>query len=544
MTSDMARAEQPLHARQGPVVEDATPEHVEESARRTFPVAEWPALALRPERLDRDMRRKRPPALSFLLRMVTARRVAAVLTLLALDFLGVSLAIFTALALKALVLELFGNGAPLKLGAELHETGRFLPFTYLLTVLLFWRSGLYASRSQRPGLTRIVASLFQVAVVALIFAVVSGQHFRSFYIFWGSLVFGLIYVPLLRHLYERGTGALLRAAGYRRRAVLVGTGTQIIDVAHALRETARSGSTRTPVEIVGYLTSEPLPSPNGLRALGAIGDLNGVLDSERVDEVIIADSAFPQGEAVDLVDRCHRRGVRVCIAPTTMEILINRAEFVPGESVPLFELGPPVFEGIDFAVKRAFDVVVSTALVILLSPMLAVIALAIRVSSRGPVLFRSMRPGIGQQPFACLKFRTMYADAEHRQDELDELNEANGALFKIRDDPRLTPVGRFLRRFSLDELPQLVNVLRGEMSMVGPRPLPERDFELLHEWHRKRYLVLPGMTGLWQVSGRSELDFDDLVRLDFIYLERWSLALDLAILAKTLPAVLTRRGAY
>jgi exopolysaccharide biosynthesis polyprenyl glycosylphosphotransferase len=545
----MARAEQAPGGGQSPVVADmAAPgakDGVSKQPPAAFPEAEWPALALRPARLDRDMRRKRPPALSFLLRMVTVRRVAAVLALLALDFLGVSLAIFTALVLKALVLEIFGNGAPLKLGDEIHETGRFLPFTYLLTVLLFWRSGLYASRSQRPGLTRIVASLFQVAVVALIFAVVSGQHFRSFYVFWGSLVFGLIYVPLLRHLYERTTGVILRAAGYRRRAVLVGTGTQIVEVAHALRDTARAGSTRTPVEIVGYLAAEPLPATSGLRSLGALGDLDRVLVSdERVDEVIIADSEFPQAQAVELVDRCHSRGVRVCIAPTTMEILINRAEFVPGESVPLFELGPPVFEGIDFALKRAFDVAFAGIFLVLLSPMLALIALAIRLTSRGPVLYRSIRPGIGQKPFACLKFRTMYADAEDRQDELDELNEASGALFKIRDDPRLTPVGRLLRRFSLDELPQLVNVLRGEMSMVGPRPLPERDYELLQDWHRKRYLVLPGMTGLWQVSGRSELDFDDLVRLDFIYLERWSLALDLAILAKTVPAVLTRRGAY
>ena len=148
------------------------------------------------------------------------------------------------------------------------------------------------------------------------------------------------------------------------------------------------------------------------------------------------------------------------------------------------------------------------------------------------------------KPFRCLKFRTMREHSDQIQADLESLNEASGALFKIRQDPRLTPVGRLLRRFSLDELPQLVNVLRGDMSMVGPRPLPERDYQLLQEWHRKRYLVLPGMTGLWQVSGRSQLDFDDLVRLDFIYLERWSLALDLAILAKTIPAVLTRRGAY
>jgi len=138
----------------------------------------------------------------------------------------------------------------------------------------------------------------------------------------------------------------------------------------------------------------------------------------------------------------------------------------------------------------------------------------------------------------------MHSDAEERQAELEAMNEASGALFKIRRDPRLTPVGRVLRRFSLDELPQLVNVLRGEMSLVGPRPLPQRDYDKLEEWHRKRYLVLPGITGLWQVSGRSELDFDDLVHLDFIYLEHWSLALDLSILLKTIPAVLSRHGAY
>jgi lipopolysaccharide/colanic/teichoic acid biosynthesis glycosyltransferase len=138
----------------------------------------------------------------------------------------------------------------------------------------------------------------------------------------------------------------------------------------------------------------------------------------------------------------------------------------------------------------------------------------------------------------------MHTDAEQRQAELEGENEASGALFKIRRDPRLTRFGRFLRRFSLDELPQLFNVLRGQMSLVGPRPLPQRDYDRLQDWHRKRYLVMPGITGLWQVSGRSELGFDELVRLDFLYLERWSVFLDLSIMLKTLPAVLMRKGAF
>jgi exopolysaccharide biosynthesis polyprenyl glycosylphosphotransferase len=260
--------------------------------------------------------------------------------------------------------------------------------------------------------------------------------------------------------------------------------------------------------------------------------------------VIIADPDFPQERALDLVDRCHQRGVTVHVAPSTMEILIDRAEFSPGESVPLFTLRPPVFDGIQFAVKRTFDLVLATIGLVLISPLLLASALAVKLSSRGPVIYRSVRPGIAGKPFRCFKFRTMRADADIPQDELEQLNESSGALFKIRDDPRLTPVGRFLRRFSIDELPQLVNVVRGEMSLVGPRPLPMRDFERLEEWHKKRYLVLPGITGLWQVSGRSELDFDDLVRLDFLYLERWSVFLDLSIMIKTIPAVLTRRGAY
>ena len=160
------------------------------------------------------------------------------------------------------------------------------------------------------------------------------------------------------------------------------------------------------------------------------------------------------------------------------------------------------------------------------------------------VAARCVGNGIGGVPFDCFKFRTMRTDADQMQAELEELNEADGPLFKIRDDPRLTPVGGMLRRFSIDELPQLVNVLRGEMSIVGPRPLPQRDFDRLEEWHKKRYLVLPGITGLWQVSGRSELDFDDLVRLDFLYLERWSVFLDLTIILKTLPAVLKGKGAF
>jgi exopolysaccharide biosynthesis polyprenyl glycosylphosphotransferase len=480
----------------------------------------------------RDVRRKRPPLLSFLLRTETLRRVARVVSLLALDFAGVVGALFTALIIKAAI-----NGAASGALAW-RETRHWLPFAYLVTVLLFARGELYADRPRRPGLTKIASALFQVTVISALFALASGEHFSSYYIFYGSLFFGVAYITALREIHLHITGWLLTQAGYERRALLVGSGKHIEAVAHALEDRSR-----TRVQIAGYVSLLPRPQ-NGLKSLGQIDQLPEVLERERIQEVIIADPDFPQERAVELVDLCHRRGVTVQVAPTTMEIMIDRAEFVPGQVVPLFKLRPPVFEGIDYALKRTFDLVVASVSLLLFSPVMLAIAIAVRLSSRGPVIYRSMRPGIAGTPFYCFKFRTMRAQADQIQADLEPLNEQSGALFKIRRDPRLTRVGRLLRRYSLDELPQLVNVIRGEMSLVGPRPLPMRDFHQLEEWHKKRYLVLPGITGLWQVSGRSELDFDDLVRLDFLYLERWSIMLDLSILLKTIPAVLSRRGAF
>jgi exopolysaccharide biosynthesis polyprenyl glycosylphosphotransferase len=470
--------------------------------------------------------------LSLILRLDTLRRICRALSLLVLDFIGVAATLITALWLKVAV-----HGHP-SLATAWHDARPLLAFAYLVTVLMFARADLYAERARRPGLLRIFTSLCLVALIALVFALADRQQFESYFIFYGSVAIGTVYIGALRYLHTQVTGWLLTHAGYRPRALLVGSGKHIEAVAEALGTRARAR-----VEIVGYISLSPRPE-NGLRSLGRLDDLPEILMTARIKEVIIADPDFPQSRAVELVDICHQRGVTVHIAPTTMEILFDRAEFVPGQSVPLFRLRPPVFEGLDYVLKRGFDLVVASIVLFFTAPVLIAIAIAVKLSSRGPVLYRSERPGIGGKPFYCLKFRTMREHSDQVQMDLESLNEQSGALFKIRDDPRLTAVGRFLRRFSLDELPQLINVIRGEMSLVGPRPLPMRDFELLEDWHKKRYLVLPGLTGLWQVSGRADLDFDDLVRLDFLYLEQWSVFLDLSILLKTIPAVLTRRGAY
>src|SRR5437588_6370560 len=476
---------------------------------------------------SRDVRARGPFLLRALIRLHTLRSIARVLVLGALDAVGVLLAIWTALELKAAVRH------KSDLVLSYHQAKDVAPLAILVTLLLFARSDLYADRAVRPGFTRVIASLFQATVVIMIYAIAEGGHFSSYYLFYGSLLFALIYVSALRYGFERLTGTLLRLGGYHRRAVLVGTGAHIEAVAHALR-----GSEIHPV---GFVSLLPRPA-NGIKDLGPLEQIERHFDD--IDEVLITDPDFPQERALALIDSCHRHGVRVRVAPSTMEILMDRVALVPGQTLPLFELKPPVFEGFDFVLKRAFDMVGATLLVLVLAPVLGLIALAVKLTSRGPVIYRSLRPGIGGKPFACFKFRTMYENADQLQEELEERNEHSGALFKLRSDPRVTRAGRFLRRWSLDELPQLFNVLRGEMSLVGPRPLPQRDYELLESWHRKRYLVLPGMTGLWQVSGRSELDFDELVRLDFLYLERWSIFLDLSILLKTVPAVIRARGAW
>ncbi len=269
-----------------------------------------------------------------------------------------------------------------------------------------------------------------------------------------------------------------------------------------------------------------------------------MLARDQLDELVVADAGLDEQRLLEIVEAAHRQGVKVRVAPRTTELLIERGEYVPGQGMPLFELRPPIFAGTDWATKRTFDVVVSVAIVVLGLPLWLLIALAVKVTSRGPILYADPRIGLGEQPFRMLKFRTMVAGASRQQGALEHANQAGGALFKIRDDPRVTTVGRVLRRLSLDEVPNLVNILRGEMSLVGPRPLPVRDYERLEAWHRRRYNVLPGVTGLWQIAGRSDLNFDDLVRLDFYYLENWSIWLDITILFKTPFVVLGQRGAY
>jgi exopolysaccharide biosynthesis polyprenyl glycosylphosphotransferase len=384
----------------------------------------------------------------------------------------------------------------------------------------------------------VLLSLVLVAVLVTGFALASGHEFNTYAFAPTALVFTATLIGLLRASYEAVTRDVMKVAGVRRRTVLVGAGDHVDELHHALG----SGRRGIDYEFVGAVV--PSGAPTSLGVLGTVDELAAVLERNRVDELVVVDADVEENRLLELVDEAQRRGVRVRVAPKTSELLHRRADYVPGQDVPLFELRPPVFAGADWVAKRSFDLVLSAAILVIGLPLWLLIALAVKLGSRGPVLYRSRRVGLHEREFDMLKFRTMSVAADERQADLEARNEAAGALFKIRRDPRVTRIGRWLRRFSVDEVPNVLNVLRGEMSLVGPRPLPVRDVEQLEAWHRKRHLVLPGMTGLWQISGRSNLSFDDLVRLDFYYLENWSVWLDVTILLKTLPAVVASRGAY
>jgi exopolysaccharide biosynthesis polyprenyl glycosylphosphotransferase len=277
-----------------------------------------------------------------------------------------------------------------------------------------------------------------------------------------------------------------------------------------------------------------------------IEQLNSVIANKSVDEVLVALPIDKYGPLVQaIVSQCEEQGiiVRVRTEMSTLRIARSYVDELQGVPVMTIRSGPQ--DSWQLIAKRVIDIFGSLALLLTLAPLLIVVAILIHFDSPGPVFFTQERVGLNKRRFRILKFRTMTDGSDGQQDSFEHLNEAEGPVFKIKNDPRVTPFGRILRRFSIDELPQLINVLNGDMSLVGPRPLPVRDVNRIdHQWHKRRFSIKPGITCLWQVNGRSNIGFNDWVRMDLDYIDKWSLGLDLLILVKTIPAVFKGPGAY
>lgn len=294
--------------------------------------------------------------------------------------------------------------------------------------------------------------------------------------------------------------------------------------------------------VVGYVATQPNEAGD---FLGTIDNLPALIDAHDAEAVVVC-ADLPASRIDDLIEQCLHSGCQILFPARAVRVYGLRPTLVWHHDQPFFELGSPVLKAKALISKRIADVVVSSALLFLLAPLLAVIAIAIRLDSLGSPFFFQERAGLGGRRFRMIKFRTMREGADVEKRDLTHLNQTGDTrLFKIRDDPRTTRLGRVLRRWSLDELPQLFNVLIGEMSLIGPRPFFESDFEEYEDHHFRRLDAKPGISGLWQVSGRSEvLDFEDVIYLDRQYIEQWSFWLDVSILFRTVPAVLRRTGAY
>jgi exopolysaccharide biosynthesis polyprenyl glycosylphosphotransferase len=407
------------------------------------------------------------------------------------------------------------------------------------------------------------ASLATLVTLALTFFYRGYSYSRATFLIF--LPICIVAVLAMRHVYRHYRRAVMNHPAARRRVLIVGLGRV---GRHLGAELLRKPSY---YDLVGFVDDDPAKRADelqGKRVLGPTAELPALVRAHHVDEVLIAIPSARRERVLDLLGMCLRLRVRWKVVPDLYDVMLDRMSIDQVGGLPLLGLRGSNIVGFNWALKRAFDLAVGSLALALVSPILLLIALAIKLTSRGPVLYRQVRVGLHGKPFTFLKFRSMRVGGSHgihvaytkdwiygrtggaapgprslgAAARLEAAGPDGDGVHKITSDPRVTLVGRVLRRTSLDELPQLWNVLRGDMSMVGPRPPIPYEVERYTEWHKRRLEVLPGITGLWQVSGRNALSFDQMVRLDIRYIETWSLEEDVRILLKTVPAVLLGRA--
>jgi exopolysaccharide biosynthesis polyprenyl glycosylphosphotransferase len=426
----------------------------------------------------------------------------------------------------------------------------FLPIAYLLLplawVIILWANGAYDRRHLGLGTEEFKrVARASVAVVATVSFVAFATNVNLSRLAVGTALLGAaIYILIARAIARRILHLARRRTGNAtHRMLLVGTLPEAVEICKAVARTPAAGLLPVGIHLTdgygaarGVLTPVPVYPPRK-EVLPLVKELGA-------DTIAVCGSVSAEpGELRRLAWQLEGSGVDLVVAPQLTDIAGPRVHVRPIEGLPLLHVEEPTLSGVAWLAKNLLDRFAAAAGLLVLAPLFVAVAVAIRVSDPGPIFFRQPRVGREGTIFRVWKFRTMYADAEERRAALLDQNESDGNLFKIRKDPRVFPLGRLLRKTSIDELPQLINVLRGEMSLVGPRPLPADDGDYLGDV-RRRLLVRPGITGLWQVSGRSELSWDEAVRLDLYYVDNWSLAYDLSILWRTVGVVVGRKGAY
>jgi len=429
-----------------------------------------------------------------------------------------------------------------------HPLSAYIPFDLLFTVLMllaFQIDRVYQQWRGRPWLDQVyriinATAKSVVVIMAITFVFQPLQYSRLLLIEAGIIATMLL--ALSRMAQNEIVGRLRTRGVGVARVIIVGAGEVGRTVMRTIVAHPELG-----YQVVGFVDDNPQKGRTDIgrfKALGSVNNLPRLIEEKAADEVIITLPWMYHRKIMSIVRECERRQVSAYIVPDLFQMSLSQVDVDDLGGVPLVGVREVGFDRGSLLVKRIVDIVGACVGLLLGVPLMALIALAIRLDSPGPVIFSQTRVGAGGKLFEIYKFRSMREGAEEELEQLRELNEADGPIFKIRDDPRLTRMGRFLRCTSLDELPQLWNLLRGEISLVGPRPPTPGEVEGYQEWHKKRLEGRPGITGLWQVSGRSLLSFDEMVLLDIYYIENWSLWLDFKILMRTIPKVLSGEGAY
>jgi exopolysaccharide biosynthesis polyprenyl glycosylphosphotransferase len=416
-----------------------------------------------------------------------------------------------------------------------------LPIAWLLTLML---AGAYDPRFIGVGtdeFRRVLnAGAFLIAAVAILSYAFHADLARGYVVI--ALPCLTLFDLLVRYSLRKRLHRARERGECMRRAVVVGHSPVVLDIVTMLRRETYHG-----LSVVAACLADAT-EPGTIVGVPAVAGLHSVPEVVRLfDADTVAVLACPEMAGAQLRQLAwdlEKTGTDLCVAPALLDVAGPRTTIRPTAGLPLLHMDHPEFSGLRLVIKAGFDRVFAFIALVVSSPLLALIALVIRLDDGGPVLFRQTRVGKDGRSFTVCKFRTMVPDAEERKAGLAARNQQQGPLFKMRDDPRLTRIGGWLRRWSLDELPQLLNVLAGEMSLVGPRPALPEEAAMYGDHVRRRLVVKPGMTGLWQVNGRSDLSWDESVRLDLRYVENWSLMLDLQILWKTWAAVARGSGAY
>jgi len=471
---------------------------------------------------------------------LTARRWTAVF-LLGLDAVAIVLALAGAYWLRYSA----------RLGPAIRDRVDFTAYEPLAVLLLaVMLAVLFAKGAYRLRMaTEVVDEVLMVfsAATLTIGAIVVIAAMVNKYVYSRGMI---VYLWILLVIVVAGSRALFRAAqamfyrrgvGVRRLAVVGAT-----DAAKLVMQSV-IGRPELGYQLVGFVDHRPAVAPRDFgrfRALGLLSDLPGLVDLHEIDEVIMAVPAAAHADVWPVLGFCEERGVLVKMVPDLFDVSLGRVTVDTIAGIPVFGIQDRPLRSIALGVKRTIDILIAGSLLVLALPVIVVLATLIRLESTGPVLLLQQRIGVGGRVFGCLKLRTMRPGADRLQPDLLPLNEADGPLFKIRDDPRHTRIGRHIRRWSLDELPQLWNVVIGDMSLVGPRPPLPSEVARYDTAQMRRLEAKPGLTGIWQVSGRSDLPFDEMVLMDIFYVDNWSLALDAKILLRTVKAVLFRHGAY